>query len=193
MPAALDDVISAQALAEGGGWLDIQARCHFTRGNLFFPLGRVDECLVQHRAALDLAERTGSAEAKAPALLAASETQNTHGATTSRLPITSGGASKKASELGWDGSRSRTRPMHAHTMLFELKLQDSLVAGHEAVSLAVAVGQKRAEMIAHSRLCLYAFGLRTRGRSAAVYCARSRHCARAGGMAVRTRESGLSF
>jgi len=39
--------------------------------------------------------------------------------------------------------------MHAHTMFFELKLQASLVAGQEAVALAVAVGQKRAEMIAH--------------------------------------------
>jgi predicted methyltransferase MtxX (methanogen marker protein 4) len=36
LPEALDDVISAQALAEGGGWRDIQARCHFTRGNLSF-------------------------------------------------------------------------------------------------------------------------------------------------------------
>ena len=68
LAAALDDVASAQALAEDGGWLDIQARCHFTRGNLFFPLGRVDDCLVEHRAALDLAERSGDAEAKARAL-----------------------------------------------------------------------------------------------------------------------------
>ena len=57
LAAALDDVASAQALAEDGGWLDIQARCHFTRGNLFFPMGRVDDCLVEHRAALDLSER----------------------------------------------------------------------------------------------------------------------------------------
>jgi hypothetical protein len=39
--------------------------------------------------------------------------------------------------------------MHAHTMLFELKLQDALVAGQEAVALAISVGQKRAEMIAN--------------------------------------------
>src|SRR5208337_4490489 len=68
LPAALDDVDSAQTLAEGCGDLDIQARCHFTRGNLFFPLGRVDDCLLEHRAALDLAERSGLAEARARAL-----------------------------------------------------------------------------------------------------------------------------
>src|SRR5262249_41615132 len=68
LEGALDDVgkaqalaEKAQALAEDGGWLEIKARCHFIRGNLFFPLGRVDECLREHQAALEHAELSGDA------------------------------------------------------------------------------------------------------------------------------------
>src|SRR5262249_58777784 len=37
LEGALDDVDKAQELTEDGGWLEIKARCHFIRGNLFFP------------------------------------------------------------------------------------------------------------------------------------------------------------
>ncbi|HTO65619.1 MAG TPA: adenylate/guanylate cyclase domain-containing protein [Bradyrhizobium sp.] len=148
LPAALDDVASAQVLAKSGGWLDIQARCHFTRGNLFFPLGRVDECLVEHRAALDLADRSGSAEAKARALGGLGDAEYARGDN-----VASADYFRRCVEesrlIGLGRVEVSNRPMHAHTMFFELKLQDSLVAGEEAVALAVAVGQNRAEMIAH--------------------------------------------
>ena len=39
--------------------------------------------------------------------------------------------------------------MYAYIMLLELELRDSLDIGQEAVALAVSVGQKRAELIAH--------------------------------------------
>ena len=71
------------------------------------------------------------------------------GATTSLLPNTSGGASKKASASGWAGSRSRTGQCMRTRCCSSSSCRNSLVAGQEAVALAVAVGQKRAEMIAH--------------------------------------------
>ncbi|MBN9488689.1 MAG: AAA family ATPase [Alphaproteobacteria bacterium] len=148
LPAALDDVVSAQVLAEGGGWLDIQARCHFTRGNLFFPLGRVDECLVEHRAALDLAERAGSAEAKARAFGGLGDAEYARGDNVASAEYFRR-CVEESQHIGLGRVEVSNRPMHAHTMFFELKLQDSLITGQEAVALAVAVGQKRAEMIAH--------------------------------------------
>lgn len=148
LQAALDDVVSAQALAEGGGWLDIQARCHFTRGNLFFPLGRVDDCLVEHRAALDLAERSGSADARARAFGGLGDAEYARGDNVASADYF-GRCVEESRRIGLGRVEVSNRPMHAHTMFFELKLQESLVAGQEAVALAVAVGQKRAEMIAH--------------------------------------------
>ena len=148
LPTALDDVASAQALAEDGGWLDIEARCHFTRGNLFFPLGRVDDCLVEHRAALDLAERTGDAEAKARALGGLGDAEYARGALAA-----SGRYFRRCVEesrrIGLGRVEVSNRPMHAVTQFEELNLRDALTAGQEAVALAAAVGQKRAELVAH--------------------------------------------
>lgn len=58
----------AQPLAEQAG-LDLElARIHHLRGNLFFPLGRLDDCLHEHQASLDHARAAGSVEAQAAAL-----------------------------------------------------------------------------------------------------------------------------
>lgn len=60
--AALD---RALAIAEAADLPALASRCHYLRGNLLFPLGRVEECMKEHRAALSLAERVQS-----PALVA---------------------------------------------------------------------------------------------------------------------------
>jgi class 3 adenylate cyclase/tetratricopeptide (TPR) repeat protein len=44
------------------------ARIHHLRGNLFFPLGRIEDCLAQHQAALRHAREAASVEAEARAL-----------------------------------------------------------------------------------------------------------------------------
>lgn len=60
--AALD---RAQATAEAADLPALASRCRYLRGNLLFPMGRVEECMQEHRAALALAERVQS-----PALVA---------------------------------------------------------------------------------------------------------------------------
>ena len=47
--AALD---RAQAKAEAADLPALASRCRHLRGNLLFPLGRVEECMQEHRAAL---------------------------------------------------------------------------------------------------------------------------------------------
>jgi class 3 adenylate cyclase/tetratricopeptide (TPR) repeat protein len=63
--AALD---RAQAKAEAADQPALASRCRHLRGNLLFPLGRVAECMQEHRAALALAERAQSPELVARAL-----------------------------------------------------------------------------------------------------------------------------
>ena len=135
-------------MADDGGWLDIQARCHFTRGNLFFPMGRVDDCLVEHRAALDLAERTGDAEAKARALGGLGDAEYARGAMVASGRYF-GRCVEESRRIGLGRVEVSNRPMHAATQFVELNLRDALTAGQEAVALAAAVGQKRAELVAH--------------------------------------------
>ena len=58
----------AQPLAEQDGLALELARLHHLRGNLYFPLGRIEECLSEHQASLAYARAAGSVEAEATAL-----------------------------------------------------------------------------------------------------------------------------
>ena len=190
LPAALEDVASAQALAEGGGWLDIQARCHFTRGNLFFPMGRVDDCLVEHRAALDLAERTGDAEAKARALGGLGDAEYARGALAAseryfRRCV------EESRRIGLGRVEVSNRPMHAIT-----RVRGTQPAGraHRRSGGGRARRGRRAETGRVGRSSVLrppASGARLPRRGPTAYRARPHHCARAGGVAVRAREPRL--
>jgi class 3 adenylate cyclase/tetratricopeptide (TPR) repeat protein len=58
----------AQPLAEQAGLTLELARLHHLRGNLYFPLGRLDECLREHQSSLEYARAAGSIEAEATAV-----------------------------------------------------------------------------------------------------------------------------
>jgi len=58
----------AQPLAERTGLALELARVHHLRGNLYFPLGRLDDCLREHQASLEYARSAGSVEAEATAV-----------------------------------------------------------------------------------------------------------------------------
>ncbi|NIP46082.1 MAG: AAA family ATPase, partial [Gammaproteobacteria bacterium] len=63
--AALDE---AQAAAEVHSPPAVLAEIHFVRGNLYFPMGRIEQCLAEHEQALAHAREAGSAELEARAL-----------------------------------------------------------------------------------------------------------------------------
>lgn len=58
----------AQPLAEQAGAPGLLSHLHHLRGNFYFPLGRIDDCLREHRAALAFAKESGALEAEAVAL-----------------------------------------------------------------------------------------------------------------------------
>lgn len=68
----LDDGLTALAQAEPFARAAAQplelSRLHHLRGNLFFPLGRLEECLREHTLALECARQAGALEAQAVAL-----------------------------------------------------------------------------------------------------------------------------
>ncbi len=63
--AALDE---AQALATGANLMGELARIHHLRGNLYFPLGRVTECMQEHEKALHYAREVADTMNEARAL-----------------------------------------------------------------------------------------------------------------------------
>ncbi|MCV4614840.1 hypothetical protein OFM04_33600, partial [Escherichia coli] len=58
----------AEAVAERLPLPEELARIHHLRGNLFFPQGRLEECLQAHARSLDLARTARSVEAEVRAL-----------------------------------------------------------------------------------------------------------------------------
>ena len=61
-------LVRAEQAARDAGRTDFLARIHHLRGNLFFPQGRVKECLAEQRAALEAARFVGAPELIAMAL-----------------------------------------------------------------------------------------------------------------------------
>jgi hypothetical protein len=66
----LDDALGELAAAEAAalGRPAELASIHHLRGNILFPLGRVDECIAEHGAALDYARRSGAPDLEVKAL-----------------------------------------------------------------------------------------------------------------------------
>jgi tetratricopeptide (TPR) repeat protein len=58
---ALSALDRAEQLTPAGADLE-RAQIYYLRGNLFFPMGRIEECMQQHRQALEHARRIGSGE-----------------------------------------------------------------------------------------------------------------------------------
>ncbi|CAE6716963.1 adenylate/guanylate cyclase domain-containing protein [Paraburkholderia haematera] len=65
---ALSLLDAAQQVAQRLDQVPELARLHHLRGNIFFPLGRIDDCRAEHERGLAYARRLGSPEAEARAL-----------------------------------------------------------------------------------------------------------------------------
>ncbi len=65
---ALTLLDAAQQAAERLDLVPELARLHHLRGNIFFPLGRIDECRIDHERGLEYARRSGLPEAQARSL-----------------------------------------------------------------------------------------------------------------------------
>jgi tetratricopeptide (TPR) repeat protein len=65
---ALAAIDQAEAAATIEGLTEERARVHHLRGNLCFPLGRIEECVREHELSLKFAHEAGSPKAEARAL-----------------------------------------------------------------------------------------------------------------------------
>ncbi|MGD9509951.1 MAG: adenylate/guanylate cyclase domain-containing protein [Geminicoccaceae bacterium] len=68
LDGALAELAAAETAGSALGRPAELARIHHLRGNILFPLGRVEECLAEHEAALDHARRSGSPDLEVRAL-----------------------------------------------------------------------------------------------------------------------------
>ena len=141
----------AASAAAGEDLAAERARIHHLRGNLCFPLGRLDECLQEHRRALDCARKPvrrrwrralgglGDAEYARGRMASA----HRHFSRCVELSRASGAGRIEVANLS----------MVAHTEVYLNDFSGALATVQAAVELAERVGHHRAEIIAHNAAC----------------------------------------
>jgi class 3 adenylate cyclase/tetratricopeptide (TPR) repeat protein len=144
---AFEALDNAEAAAQAHGLEEELARIHYLRGNLYFPLGRLEDCRREHDKALDYARRTGSPELEARALSGLGDVNYGNG----RM-VTARDYYQRCIDLSRQHGFGRIEVAnlsmlgHAQRYLAELDTAErNTLAAAEA---AVRVGQHRAELIA---------------------------------------------
>jgi tetratricopeptide (TPR) repeat protein len=139
--AALDE---AEDLAQRHGLTHELAKIHHLRGNLCFPLGRIDECLAAHQQSLAFARQSGSPEAEAEALGGMGDAAYALGRMAS-----ANGYFRRCVEVsrkhGFGRIEVANLPMVGHSLLYIEGAEASFVVSKEAIEGAARVGHHRAE------------------------------------------------
>jgi tetratricopeptide (TPR) repeat protein len=140
---------NAETAASAHGLTTELARIHHLRGNLCFPLGRLDECLREHELALNLAQKADAPEFEARALGGLGDAEYARGRMVSAHRYFS-----RCVELSrMHGSRRievANLAMVAHTEIYLNDSSGALATSQAAIELAARVGHARAEIIAHN-------------------------------------------
>jgi class 3 adenylate cyclase/tetratricopeptide (TPR) repeat protein len=145
-------VEEAERLAGALGLLAEHARALWLRGNLCFPLGRLEACHAAHTRALELARQVGSPELEARALGGLGDAHYA-----ARRMITAHDAFRGCVELARRVGQGRievaNQGMIAHTTVYFGSQGAAAALGLEAAAAAARVGHHRAEL--NARLAVY--------------------------------------
>ena len=144
----------AQAAAADRGLTLELARIHYIRGNLHFPLGKIDDCRGEHELSLNYARKAHSPEAEARALSGVADAEYARG----RM-IASYDYFRRCIELCREHGFGRIEVANISMLGFSGcyfdTIQSSLEDGLAAVEAARKVGHQRAEMLGQV-LCVHA-------------------------------------
>ncbi|TAL98492.1 MAG: adenylate/guanylate cyclase domain-containing protein [Paraburkholderia sp.] len=143
---ALALIDAAQQIAERLDLVPELARLHHLRGNIFFPLGRIDECRAGHEQGLVYARRSGSAEAEARALGGLADAAYAQGRMRTAFDHFSRCVAL-AREHGFGRIEVANRSMVGFSRVYLNEARLALEDGAAAARVAGLVGQPRAEML----------------------------------------------
>lgn len=142
----LEVLEAAEAAARDADLPAELARIHCLRGNVYFPLGRLNECRAEHEKALVLSRRSGSVEGEAMALSGLGDSHYLAG----RMR-TAGEQFRACVDLCQKHGLRRVEVANRHmigwTRLHLLEFAEAEDDGLEAVKLATEVGHPRAQLL----------------------------------------------
>ena len=143
---ALELLKSAQEHAEHHDLVPELARIHHLRGNILFPLGRIDVCRTEHERGLVYAKRSGSAEAEARALGGLADAAYAQGRMRAAFAHFSR-CVQLSCEHGFGRIEVANQSMVGFSRLYLNELRQARDDGAATVRAAARVGQPRAEML----------------------------------------------
>jgi class 3 adenylate cyclase/tetratricopeptide (TPR) repeat protein len=141
--ALLDE---ARQLAERHDMVPELARMHHLRGNILFPLGRIDECRCGHEQGLAYARRSGLPEAQARALGGLADAAYAQGRMRSAFEHFSQCVAL-SHEHGFGRIEVANRSMIGFSRIYLNEARQAREDGAAAARAAGLVGQPRAEML----------------------------------------------
>lgn len=141
----------AEPLARAAGQSLELSRLHHLRGNLLFPVGRLEECLREHRLALEHARAAGSPEAKAVARGGLGDAYYLRGHMRSAHRQFQRCVALSRAQ-GYGRLEVTVLPMVGWTVLHLNRLREACEAGQEALELAIRSSHLRAEVLARHLL-----------------------------------------
>ncbi len=152
LDASFADLERAAEVARRHDLVEQLAASHFLRGNLYFPRGRIEDCLGEHQQSLELARRCGSPELEAQALGGLGDGEYARG----RM-LTAYRCYRTCAELcrrhGLGRIEVANLPMAAITRIYTCDVAGALAEALEALAAADRVGHQRAAAIACHALC----------------------------------------
>jgi class 3 adenylate cyclase/tetratricopeptide (TPR) repeat protein len=146
LDGAFADLERAEAAATALGLSAELARIHFLRGNLHYPRGQIEACLMEHQKSLEFAQRAGSTELGAAALGGMGDAEYVRG-----HMITARRYFERSIELcrrhGFGRIEVASLPMAAFTRFYAGELPGAYADALAAVAAAERVRHHRAAII----------------------------------------------
>ena len=125
------------------------AQVHYSRGNVYFPTGKIEECLTQHQLSYRYAQEAGSLEHEARALGGLGDAYYQRG----RM-LTAFDHFRRCVEIsrkeGFEAIEAANLHMLGWTHLYQNDLPAAIADGHAAIALAQRVGDTRAHHFGHA-------------------------------------------
>ena len=141
--ATLDD---AESIAHREGLMEELARIHHLRGNLYFPMGRIDDCLAEHQKALIAAREADSPELEARALGGLGDAAYMQGRLRTLLDF-----ANRCCEIcereGFGQIEVANRPMLGVARMFLNEIERAAEELKDNAEVARRIGQPRAELV----------------------------------------------
>jgi class 3 adenylate cyclase/tetratricopeptide (TPR) repeat protein len=145
---ALEILVEAEKAADEFD-LDVErAQIHNLRGNLYFPLGRIEECLAEHEKSLTFARKAGSAEGEALALGGLGDGYYLRGHMRSACERFQG-CVDLCRKHGYGRIEVANRHMVGWTRIYQMEFTQAIVDGLAAAAMAARVSQQRAEQLGY--------------------------------------------